>query len=762
MPLLRPTFRLVFLVIAGTCFQAGGQADEAAITDPELAVSDPDFLIQGEYVGDRNGMQVVAAGEGEFNIVVYEGGLPGAGANRLEPRRIEGDADVVADLIESMNLSRVERTSPTLGAKPPVGSVVLFDGTPQSVEANWEKGRLSDDGLLMPGTISKKSFDDYSLHIEFRTPWMPTKTGQARGNSGVYHQARYETQVLDSFGLAGRMNETGGIYSIRDPDLNMCFPPLRWQTYDIDFTAAVYDPSGKKVSPARITVRLNGVVVQNDIAVGKRTTAAPFPEADTPGPIYLQDHGNPVRFRNVWVLPRDADREARRPIVPGFERFYADSSTPSADGGDLLISNLACDACHPGSDAARLPVQRGPDLSEVAGRLRGDAVLAMIADPHGTKAGTTMPLVWHDLDQPQREQCAEAIASYLLRSGGGMLKDRVVSQATANQGRKLYHRVGCVACHRSFDGNDTPAATTVPLGQLANKYTAASLAKFLRQPHAIRKGLRMPALQGSATDAFAIAAFLTQDVTVRKSDARFRRRIYRGKWSELPDFESLNPIQSDEVVGLKINDIKPENDFGVVFEAELPIHKKGTYTFKLSSDDGSAMEIAGNRLENDGVHAMQAREASFDLAAGTHLLRIELFNAGGGVELSLQMQDPDFGATDIADLILDPENPPPEDLLPSKFQPKNSLVEQGKQWFATSGCANCHAMGETRQPTPPGPPLDQLRVDHGCLASNVKSPAVDYELNLRRERRLPRQLNVGEMVRPRSTMPGAFIERWQH
>jgi hypothetical protein len=103
--------------------------------------------------------------------------------------------------------------------------------------------------------------------------------------------------------LEGRMNETGGIYSIKDPDWNMCYPPLSWQTYDVDFAAATFD-DGKKTNNARMTVRLNGVVVQDNIELPNSTTASMLKEGPDPGPIDLQEHGAPVRYRNIWVLAK--------------------------------------------------------------------------------------------------------------------------------------------------------------------------------------------------------------------------------------------------------------------------------------------------------------------------------------------------------------------------------------------------------------------------------------------------------------------------
>ncbi|MEI8019113.1 MAG: DUF1080 domain-containing protein, partial [Schlesneria sp.] len=164
----------------------------------------------------------------------------------------------------------------------------------------FEGGKLDGD-MLVQGVTSKQKFQSYSMHLEFMLSYMPNERGQGRANSGCYAQGRYEVQILDSFGLTGENNECGGIYSIKKPDVNMCFPPLTWQTYDIDFTAAKYDASRKKTADARITVKHNGVVIHDNVALPKATTAAPVAEGPEPGPIYLQDHGNPIRFRNIWV-----------------------------------------------------------------------------------------------------------------------------------------------------------------------------------------------------------------------------------------------------------------------------------------------------------------------------------------------------------------------------------------------------------------------------------------------------------------------------
>ena len=110
--------------------------------------------------------------------------------------------------------------------------------------------------------------------------------------------------MLDSFGLAWVDNECGGIYKVAEPRQNLCYPPLRWQTYDIDFTAAKFDGEGNKLAPARITVRHNGFTIHEDLEIPGPTGGARLKDENGPGPIFLQNHGNPVRYRNIWVVKK--------------------------------------------------------------------------------------------------------------------------------------------------------------------------------------------------------------------------------------------------------------------------------------------------------------------------------------------------------------------------------------------------------------------------------------------------------------------------
>lgn len=321
-----------YIVLCLCLTQLATYADDRAkpktLVDPNLAaLKDPDFLIQGEYSSEKMGAQVVALGASNFDVYLLEGGLPGAGwepgksriklsggmkEGKIEVRDeaaktmvtlSEGELSLTNEDGKTQKLMRVDRKSPTLGVKPPEGAVVLFDGTNAD---EWVNGKMVDGHLQATNATSKRTFGDYKLHLEFRTPYMPAARGQGRGNSGIYHGGRWETQILDSFGLEGLDNETGGIYSVSKPRLNMCLPPLAWQTYDVDLTAAKFNAEGKRTSWPRITVRLNGVTIHDDLELTKDFTgSAPLsrPLSSPEGPIFLQNHGNAVEFRNIWIEP---------------------------------------------------------------------------------------------------------------------------------------------------------------------------------------------------------------------------------------------------------------------------------------------------------------------------------------------------------------------------------------------------------------------------------------------------------------------------
>jgi hypothetical protein len=349
---------LLAITSAGADEPKGKNKKKEVWTDPADPTIPADFKYQGEYVGSIKGggklaAQVIALGDGKFQAVLLPGGLPGDGWDgmhkilmdgKLEDGKVifspttgkhrylaqkpeefsatskfppEGQKDCSATIRDDkltgktddgseFTLTKEVRKSPTLGTKPPEGALVLFDGHNTD---EWTGGRLDKStGLLNTDghdIHSKRKLNNYTAHVEFLLPYRPGARDQGRGNSGFYQVNRYEVQILDSFGLDGKNNECGGIYSQIAPKVNMCLPPLVWQTYDVDFTNSVLDESGKKkVRNARITLKHNGVLIHDDAEIKHNTEDPNNKEEGTPGALRLQGHGNPLQFRNIWIVEK--------------------------------------------------------------------------------------------------------------------------------------------------------------------------------------------------------------------------------------------------------------------------------------------------------------------------------------------------------------------------------------------------------------------------------------------------------------------------
>ena len=224
--------------------------------------------------------------------------------------------------IADLKLAKAADGKDTPSTPAPSGAIVLFDGKSLDAfthrdgksPAGWTL--LSDLGAMQVkgnDIITKQKFaGKFKLHVEFRVPYMPKAAGQGRGNSGVYLQGRYEVQILDSYGLKSKNNDCGGIYTVAAPLVNACKAPTVWQSYDIDFQSPK-GTDGKVTEPGVVTVHHNGTLIHDKVRLVTKkgdkdvpvtnTTAGLGGDPTGPGPILLQNHGNPVQYRNVWLVP---------------------------------------------------------------------------------------------------------------------------------------------------------------------------------------------------------------------------------------------------------------------------------------------------------------------------------------------------------------------------------------------------------------------------------------------------------------------------
>ena len=347
---MKNSLHLLLSLTLGLCVSSLRAADPA-ITD--IAQVDQQYAYVGEYVGTTPSGNVgvrISTQDGAQPMFarIYVGGLPGLGWGTIKPEVVAGTLDsqgltlrgesqgqrqirsrdnrvlLVEPSGQEIELRKIARRSVTLGKPAPHASRVLFDGVDTSA---WKDAKVTDDGLLKAGCETRDPMVGGHLHVEFRTPYMPKSSGQKRGNSGVYLQRRYEIQILESFALEGIENECGSIYRQRRPDLNMALPPLVWQTYDIFFVPAQFSSTGEKIRGTELTVVHNGVPVHYHTLV-KAKTGAGRAEGPEPLPLLLQDHGDPIVYRNVWHVPAtslplaSSTSSARR-----LEQFFASTTT---------------------------------------------------------------------------------------------------------------------------------------------------------------------------------------------------------------------------------------------------------------------------------------------------------------------------------------------------------------------------------------------------------------------------------------------------
>jgi mono/diheme cytochrome c family protein len=410
--------------------------------------------------------------------------------------------------------------------------------------------------------------------------------------------------------------------------------------------------------------------------------------------------------------------------VLGYERLLATGQGESAAAGELLLGELNCTSCHAASPAlaGRIDRKPAPVLDAVGSRVRPEYLRAFLTDPAGTKPGTTMPDVLAALPAPERAAAVEALVHLLAATGP--LEHASPMRQGVDRGERLFHSVGCVACHDPRGEGAQPLAISIPLGTPSKKYTLPGLSRFLSDPLAVRPGGRMPHLQLAAGEARDIASYLLNDLDVISG---LQYAYYEGQWESLPDFRKLTPVAVGDAENFDLSPARRRDRFALRFDGLLQIEKPGEYLFLIGSDDGARLLIDDKVVvENNGVHPFQQRRKKLKLQPGLHSVVVEFFELAGEESLQVDFEGPGQTQQPLAMLLAARTPTAGASPSPAAFLLDPAKAARGQQYFAALGCAACHTLRLPAGPvqaTNTAATLAKLQPAGGCLEGSLaKAP----------------------------------------
>ncbi|HEV7278661.1 MAG TPA: c-type cytochrome [Pirellulaceae bacterium] len=421
------------------------------------------------------------------------------------------------------------------------------------------------------------------------------------------------------------------------------------------------------------------------------------------------------------------------PAVPGVERFYEApanlSDEAKADGGDLLVQELNCVACHKaeGEFAAGLNVRTAPNLDAVGARVRPEWLREYLGAPHATKPGAVMPDMFAGVDEATKKNEVEALTHFLASKG--TLAHGSPTPSGIARGEQIFHRVGCVACHDPMSPEKTLAHSAPLPHPLSAKYTVSSLNEFLKNPHGARPSGRMPSLNLNDAEASDLASYLLRDM---KAASNLTAEIYKGSFSTLAQLRAAKPEATVPAFGFSIDLAGQKDAFGLRFDGQIKITKGGKYEFILASDDGSALWIDGKEvIAIDGVHPKSQKRASVDLKEGLHAITVEYYEQAGEEALEVRVKGPGLTETDLEALLYVEETKPEPGEKP-EFVLDQNLVARGAEVFVKRNCVACHsakdAAGKDLASSVSAKKLFDLSPQGGCLALHPAAGLPDYDL----------------------------------
>ena len=448
--------------------------------------------------------------------------------------------------------------------------------------------------------------------------------------------------------------------------------------------------------------------------------------------------------------------EPPAPVVPGYEHLRLAGAAHDAALGEILLGELNCLSCHAPTDAVaeRIPTRAAPDLDRIAERATGRWLKDYLMAPHATKPGSAMPDVLHSLEPDDREDVASTLVGYLAHRGSGSANpdnpeprggtpDMPVAaealgdfhvhrfRATVERGRRLFHSVGCVACHAPDGAGGEPAIPSVPLPDLNAKTSVTALAEFLLDPRAARPGGRMPPLHLERKEAEAIAIYLlrgqTPLVTERRRGFEFEYYLDPEQDEDVPgfflrpapDLDALRATGADRVATLSLDLPIPMNsgNHAIRFSGLLRLPAAAEYTFTLASDrrSGSSLRVGGEVIATKPPFSRRETEIAAELEAGDHTVEVTYFIRGStgqpfvDVRLdgaALPEPTPLHKVTSHESVRLRPADGP--------AAPNRRYEEDGSMLFARYGCSACH--------TSPGVDPERGR---SYAVSRARAPALD-------------------------------------
>ncbi|MEP6669204.1 MAG: PA14 domain-containing protein [Chthoniobacter sp.] len=426
-------------------------------------------------------------------------------------------------------------------------------------------------------------------------------------------------------------------------------------------------------------------------------------------------------------------------------------SHAGVDPGEYLISEMNCAACHdPGPVKGRLASRPSPRLDVAHGvKATPQWLRDFLLNPQKEKPATLMPDMLASLDEPARAEAAEALTHFLV-SLRGSAKPQAIGQSAAatNLGRTLYHTVGCVQCHApeeappgkpdAKDGLAELAKTSVPLGNLAKKYTVSELAEFLRDPLKSRPGGRMPSLKLNPAEARAVAMYLLRAQAPSGNAARLpglSYDYYEVQLPELPVFDRLTPKTSGNADTFSLAVAERKNDFALRFRGVITIPKDGEYEFFTKSDDGSQLFIDDQLVaDNGGIHPDIERNGKITLTVGEHSIRVVYYDGGGQTALKVSWKGPGIGKKEIPANVLSHEGQAMRPVGDAEFAVDERKAAAGANYYVSLQCARCHGNLTGKWAidaiTPNAKPLVQLngRQPTGCLGTKVKPGVPRFEI----------------------------------